>query len=165
MGRISAFGLLEMSRQRLRPGMLEATTQPCRACHGTGLIRSDDSLALSILRQLEEEGPKRRAKEVTVTAPVRHRELPDERKARLPRRDRGALRPVDPDRRRTRCWSPPDYRIDRSKTATRRIVAAAPVISMDATLMDDIEEEADSAPEEETTDVVETPRPSRGRGG
>jgi ribonuclease E len=36
VGRISAFGLLEMSRQRLRPGMLEATTQPCKHCHGTG---------------------------------------------------------------------------------------------------------------------------------
>ncbi|MBS4011900.1 MAG: ribonuclease E/G, partial [Roseovarius sp.] len=45
VGRISGFGLLEMSRQRLRPGMIEATTQPCPACHGTGLIRSDDSLA------------------------------------------------------------------------------------------------------------------------
>ena len=47
---------MEMSRQRLRPGMIEATTQPCNHCHGTGLIRSDDNLALNILRQLEEEG-------------------------------------------------------------------------------------------------------------
>jgi ribonuclease E len=47
VGRISGFGLLEMSRQRLRPGMIEATTQPCPHCHGTGLIRSEDSLALS----------------------------------------------------------------------------------------------------------------------
>ena len=55
VGRISGFGLMEMSRQRLRPGMIEATTQPCPHCHGTGLLRSDDNLALSILRQLEEE--------------------------------------------------------------------------------------------------------------
>jgi len=47
VGRISGFGLLEMSRQRLRPGMLEATTQPCPHCHGTGLIRSDDSMGLT----------------------------------------------------------------------------------------------------------------------
>ncbi|HAC49856.1 MAG TPA: ribonuclease, partial [Sulfitobacter sp.] len=40
VGRISGFGLMEMSRQRLRPGMIEATTQPCHACHGTGLVRS-----------------------------------------------------------------------------------------------------------------------------
>ncbi|HBS50517.1 MAG TPA: ribonuclease, partial [Rhodobacteraceae bacterium] len=52
VGRISGFGLMEMSRQRLRPGMIEATTQPCPACHGTGLIRSDDNMALSILRQI-----------------------------------------------------------------------------------------------------------------
>ena len=61
VGRISGFGLLEMSRQRLRPGMLEATTQSCQSCHGTGLIRSDDNLALSILRQIEEEGVRKRS--------------------------------------------------------------------------------------------------------
>ena len=70
VGRISGFGLLEMSRQRLRPGMLEVTTQPCVLCHGTGLIRSKDSLALTILRQIEEEGTRRTSKEVCLTAPV-----------------------------------------------------------------------------------------------
>ena len=52
------FGLLEMSRQRLRPGMIETSTQPCEHCHGTGITRSDDSLSLAILRELEEEGLK-----------------------------------------------------------------------------------------------------------
>ena len=70
VGRISGFGLLEMSRQRLRPGMLEATTAPCPHCHGTGRTRSDDSLALAIMRELEEEGVRQRAKEVLVTCPV-----------------------------------------------------------------------------------------------
>ncbi len=70
VGRISGFGLLEMSRQRLRPGMLEATTQPCPVCHGTGLIRSDDSIGLAILRQLEEEGVRKRSREVLLKAPV-----------------------------------------------------------------------------------------------
>uniref|UniRef100_A0A2A3JWB9 Ribonuclease E n=1 Tax=Alloyangia mangrovi TaxID=1779329 RepID=A0A2A3JWB9_9RHOB len=70
VGRISGFGLLEMSRQRLRPGMIEATTQPCAACHGTGLIRSDDNMALNILRQIEEEGVRRRSREVLVKCPV-----------------------------------------------------------------------------------------------
>ena len=70
VGRISGFGLMEMSRQRLRPGMLESTTQPCPHCHGTGLIRSDDSLALTILRALEEEGTRKRSKEVLLKAPV-----------------------------------------------------------------------------------------------
>jgi len=70
VGRISGFGLMEMSRQRLRPGMIEATTQPCPSCHGTGLIRSDDNLGLSILRQIEEEGTRRRTREVLVRCPV-----------------------------------------------------------------------------------------------
>jgi ribonuclease E len=58
VGRISMFGLLEMSRQRLRPGMIETSTQPCEHCHGTGITRSEDSLSLAILRELEEEGLK-----------------------------------------------------------------------------------------------------------
>ncbi|MEM8762058.1 MAG: Rne/Rng family ribonuclease, partial [Pseudomonadota bacterium] len=70
VGRISGFGLLEMSRQRLRPGMIEATTKPCPHCHGTGLIRSDDNLALNILREVEEEGVRRRSREVLITAPI-----------------------------------------------------------------------------------------------
>ena len=70
VGRISGFGLMEMSRQRLRSGMLESTTQPCVHCHGTGLIRSDDSLSLQILRALEEEGTRNRSKEVLLKAPV-----------------------------------------------------------------------------------------------
>jgi ribonuclease E len=69
VGRISGFGLLEMSRQRLRPGMLESTTQPCPHCHGTGHLRSDDSVRLMILRQLDEEGVKGRTKEVWSASP------------------------------------------------------------------------------------------------
>ncbi len=157
VGRISAFGLLEMSRQRLRPGMLEATTQPCKACHGTGLIRSDDSLALSILRQLEEEGPKRRAKEVTVTAPVAIvNYLMNEKRdylAAIEARYGLSIR-IEADA----MLVAPDYKIDRSKVATRRIVAAAPIVSMDATLMDDIEEEDVTVEEEDiTSETVETP--------
>ncbi len=70
LGRISAFGLLEMSRQRLRPGLLEATTKPCRHCKGTGVVRSDESLALTILRSIEEEGVRGRSAAVKVTTPV-----------------------------------------------------------------------------------------------
>lgn len=70
IGRISSFGLMEMSRQRLRPGMLEASTQPCPHCHGTGITRSDDSMSLAILRELEEEGVRRRCKEVLVSVPI-----------------------------------------------------------------------------------------------
>ena len=70
LGRISAFGLLEMSRQRLRPGLLEATTKPCRHCKGSGVVRSDESLALTILRAIEEEGVRGRSAAVKVTTPV-----------------------------------------------------------------------------------------------
>ncbi|MEM7619047.1 MAG: Rne/Rng family ribonuclease [Pseudomonadota bacterium] len=54
VGRISHFGLLEMSRQRLRTGVLEGTTTQCPHCLGTGIIRSTDSVALSVLRSLED---------------------------------------------------------------------------------------------------------------
>ncbi|MBZ0218533.1 MAG: ribonuclease E/G, partial [Fimbriimonadaceae bacterium] len=54
VGRISHFGLLEMSRQRLRSGMLEGSTDTCPHCEGTGIIRSTESVALHILRMIEE---------------------------------------------------------------------------------------------------------------
>ena len=54
VGRISHFGLLEMSRQRLRPGMLEGSTKPCPMCQGTGMVRSVESVALDILRSIED---------------------------------------------------------------------------------------------------------------
>jgi ribonuclease E len=54
VGRISHFGLLEMSRQRLRTGMLEGSTKPCPMCQGTGIVRSVESVALDILRSIED---------------------------------------------------------------------------------------------------------------
>ena len=55
VGRISHFGLLEMSRQRIRTGVLESSTAPCSVCHGTGQLRSVSSLALQILRALDDQ--------------------------------------------------------------------------------------------------------------
>ncbi|MEM9356553.1 MAG: Rne/Rng family ribonuclease, partial [Pseudomonadota bacterium] len=55
VGRISHFGLLEMSRQRLRTGVLEGSTMPCQHCQGTGIIRSTESVALAVLRGLEDQ--------------------------------------------------------------------------------------------------------------
>ncbi len=69
LGRISPFGLLELSRQRLRPSLLEASTQPCPHCGGTGHIRSTESTALHVLRAVEEEGMRRRTAEVSVAVP------------------------------------------------------------------------------------------------
>ena len=70
VGRISAFGLLEMSRQRLRPSLGETSTQPCPHCGGTGSIRSTESTALYVLRSIEEEGMRRRSAEIAVHVPT-----------------------------------------------------------------------------------------------
>ncbi len=70
VGRISRFGLLEMSRQRLRPSLGETTSKVCPRCSGQGTIRSTKSLALSILRLVEEEAQKERSAEIRTIAPV-----------------------------------------------------------------------------------------------
>ena len=66
VGRISHFGLLEMSRQRLRPSIAEQTFITCPHCLGRGTIRGVESSALQVLRAIEEEGAKRRAAEINV---------------------------------------------------------------------------------------------------
>ncbi|MBV8193496.1 MAG: Rne/Rng family ribonuclease [Alphaproteobacteria bacterium] len=69
IGRISAFGLLELSRQRLRPSLLEHSTEICPHCAGTGRVRSIESAALHALRAVEEEGVRKRASEIVVSVP------------------------------------------------------------------------------------------------
>ncbi|HTE80745.1 MAG TPA: Rne/Rng family ribonuclease, partial [Reyranella sp.] len=69
IGRISAFGLLEMSRQRLRPSLLEHSTEICPHCAGVGRVRSIESAALHALRTIEEEGVRRRSSEIVVSVP------------------------------------------------------------------------------------------------
>ena len=134
VGRISGFGLMEMSRQRLRPGMLESTTQPCAHCHGTGLIRSDDSLGLQVLRALEEEGTRKRSKEVLLRAPIgivnflingkrEHIALIEARYSMSVRIE------CDP------AMISPDFTIEKFKTATRVVPDGAPAISGNASLM------------------------------
>jgi len=68
VGRISSFGLLEMSRQRLRTGVLEASTRPCPHCDGTGLMRTASSAGLSALRMLEDEAARGRGSRVLLRA-------------------------------------------------------------------------------------------------
>ncbi|VXC75922.1 fused ribonucleaseE: endoribonuclease; RNA-binding protein; RNA degradosome binding protein [Enterobacterales bacterium 8AC] len=70
IGRISRFGLLEMSRQRLSPSLGESSHHVCPRCSGTGTIRDNESLALSILRLIEEEALKENTKEVHAIVPV-----------------------------------------------------------------------------------------------
>lgn len=70
IGRISRFGLLEMSRQRLRPSLGESSRTPCPRCSGQGSIRSVESLALSIMRLLEEESLKEKTAQVRAQLPL-----------------------------------------------------------------------------------------------
>lgn len=68
VGRISSFGLMEMSRQRLRTGVLEATTRACPHCDGTGLVRTASSAGLSALRLIEDEAAKGKGTIITLYA-------------------------------------------------------------------------------------------------
>ncbi|ARO14211.1 ribonuclease E [Ketogulonicigenium robustum] len=173
VGRISGFGLLEMSRQRLRPGMIEATTQPCSHCHGTGLLRSDDNLGLTIIRQLEEEGVRGRCKEVVVHAPIGIVNFLMNQKrehiAGIEQRYGMAVR-VEADI----TLVSPDYSIEKLKAATRVVpVATAPVVLAgtadlmeEATVVDDTpEEEVIAAPEvvADVTPEAEDDRPRKKR--
>jgi len=68
VGRISSFGLMEMSRQRLRTGVLEASTKPCPHCEGTGLMRTASSAGLSALRLIEDESARGRGSQILLRA-------------------------------------------------------------------------------------------------
>jgi ribonuclease E len=162
VGRISGFGLLEMSRQRLRPGMLEATTQPCPHCHGTGLLRSDESVALSILRQLEEEGIRGRSREVLLKVPVgimnflmnfkREHIAGIERRYTMAVRIEGDLSLVSPD-----------FTLEKFKTATRALpeITAPVITSANAAIEDEdlVEEEIEEDEEEAEAETAEATTP------
>ena len=154
VGRISGFGLMEMSRQRLRPGMIETTTQPCAHCHGTGLIRSDENLALSILRQLEEEGTRRRSREVLLKAPVGIvNYLVNNKREHIARIEQlyGLSVRIEADP----FLVSPDFSIEKFKTASRVVKAKQAVVSVDTSaIMAGIDEavEQEDAPAVETSD-------------
>ena len=158
VGRISGFGLLEMSRQRLRPGMLEATTQMCAHCHGTGLLRSDDNVSLAIIRALEEEGVRGRSKEVLIKAPIGianflmngKREHIAEIEARYGMSVRIECDPA---------LVSPEYALEKFKTATRSVPEAAQVVTT-TQLMDDDETPDDSDIIVDADEPEETPASS-----
>jgi ribonuclease E len=173
VGRISGFGLMEMSRQRLRPGMLESTTQPCSHCHGTGLIRSDDNIALQVLRAIEEEGTRKRSREVLVRAPIAVANYlmnaKREHIATIEARYGMSVRiEADPH------LISPDYAIEKFKTQTRVIAdVMSSAVSVDASLMamiddQDIYGEVEEAVEVEAETRTETksePQEARSEGG
>ena len=167
VGRISGFGLMEMSRQRLRPGMLEATTQMCGHCHGTGLLRSDDNVALSILRALDEEGVRGRSKEVLVRSPISIANfLMNEKREHIAdieaRHGMSVRIECDPS------LVSPDFAIEKFKTATRVVPDAAPVVVATAAMMDDddtdvllpsADEDEDETEAQTTAETVEAVEP------
>lgn len=115
VGRISRFGLLEMSRQRLRPSLGEASLQVCPRCSGQGSIRGAESLALSILRIVEEEAMKENTSRITAQLPVEVATflLNEKRQAILDIENRQAVNVILlPNAHMER----PNYRIDRIRS-------------------------------------------------
>ena len=154
IGRISGFGLLEMSRQRLRPGLLEATTKPCPHCQGAGVIRSDESLALAILRAAEEEGVRGRSQAVRIAAPIAVANyLINYKRARIAqieeRYDMQVIVEGDPGR------TSPDYSLERTTPLTREEPVRAKAIQMESGFAGHDEDEADFEEEDEAAEGVE----------
>ncbi len=165
VGRISGFGLMEMSRQRLRPGMLEATTQPCTHCHGTGLIRSQDSLGLTILRELEEEGVRGRSKEVLIKAPINIANfLINEKREHISHLEQrhGMAVKIESDSNLVT----PEFSLEKFKVATRIVPEVTTTVSsIDVALMEEVDEEVqgENPPTEQVVLEEEAPRKRRRR--
>src|SRR6185369_5841872 len=164
IGRISSFGLLEMSRQRLHPSLQEASTEICMHCRGSGRIRSVDSTALHVLRLVEEEITKTFTPGVAVFAPtaVALYILNQKRNAlsQLEMR-RGVRIYINADDSLT----PPDYRLERIKQLAPGeelppAVAPAPLptdveLEIDADIPDDAEEETEAVESDAETQSSE----------
>jgi ribonuclease E len=152
VGRISHFGLLEMSRQRLRPSIAEQTFITCPHCLGRGTVRGVESSALQVLRAVEEEGAKRRAAEIAVHVAMdvalwllnRKRDRLSEIEARF-----GMSVLFQPDEK----LSGPALRIERLRAAEPMAPSAAP----SALRMDYAPEAEDIAPEIEEEEA-DSPR-------
>ena len=114
LGRISRFGLMEMSRQRLRPSLEESAANLCPRCHGQGTVRGTESLALSILRLMEEEAIKENTSQIEAVVPVDVAAflLNEKRKAiRITEERHGVDVYIIPDSHMTT----PDYRVVRHR--------------------------------------------------
>src|SRR5262245_41594168 len=131
LGRISLFGLLELSRQRLRPSLAEASTEVCRYCRGTGHVRSTESTALHVLRSIEEEGARQKSAAITVSVPgaVALFILNHKRQSLAELEARQTLRiylAADDS------LVPPDFRIERMKALAPGEAPPAPVVQPSA---------------------------------
>ncbi|HXQ41805.1 MAG TPA: Rne/Rng family ribonuclease [Candidatus Udaeobacter sp.] len=153
LGRISPFGLLEMSRQRLRPSLVEASTEICRHCHGTGRVRSTESTALHVLRSIEEEGAKQKSAAMTVFVPppVALFILNQKRQSLAELELRQGFRIyVSADE----ALVPPEFRIERMKTLAPGDAPPAPVVQPSQPAVE-VEAEPEIEAEEEEAEAVE----------
>jgi ribonuclease E len=147
VGRISAFGLLELSRQRLRPSLIEASTETCRHCRGTGHVRSTESTALHVLRAIEEEGAKARGSILTVAVPtsVALYVLNNKRAALADIESKHGLRVILSG---DESLIPPDHRIERSRAPLPGIEFRQPVSQAEVDVdVDEAEPEIDEPSE------------------
>jgi ribonuclease E len=155
VGRISPFGLLEMSRQRLRPSIVEASTQPCPHCGGTGHIRSTESTALHVLRAIEEEGMRRRSAEISVAVPTSVAlYILNQKRAMLAAAEHRYHFRVTVTRDDT--LIPPNMRLERVRALTPDEIAALPPVEVSATpyLEKEEEEQLEDLAAEETLVVA-----------
>ncbi|MEQ9331292.1 Rne/Rng family ribonuclease [Thalassobaculum sp.] len=173
IGRISHFGLMELSRQRLRPSLFEASTQVCPHCKGTGHVRSTESSALHVLRVIEEEGLRNRSAELVVYVPasialyiLNHKR---ERLAEIEQRY-GFTVMLEQDESLT----PPDHRMDRRRPKTAEERAAfqsaasalpPPVVEEDDDLVDEVDEDEDERPAGDRSAAAERSSGDDERGG
>ncbi len=162
VGRISKFGLLEMSRQRLRPSLIEASTEVCPHCQGAGVVRSTESSALHILHAIEEEGIQGRSSEITVhmSTAVALYILNQKRNSLIALEERFDLR-VNVEGDDT--LNPPDYRLERISS---RAAAAKPAKEESKDKEKEKTETRQSAAEaEESSEDAPKKRRRRGRRG
>jgi ribonuclease E len=164
VGRISHFGLLEMSRQRLRQGMMESSTRQCPHCEGTGVIRAVSSCALSVLRGIEEHLLSRKAEslDVRVHPDVAIYIFNEKRDALLSlEQNYGISIWIIPDRECAQAESRIERKPDRKGPAVR------PVASATAVAMGDEMEAAEEEPiieDEEDEEEATAPADAEARG-
>ena len=159
VGRISSFGLMEMSRQRLRTGVLEASTRECPHCEGTGLVRTASSAALSALRLIEDEAAKGQGNQIVLQAS-------QEATIYCLNNKRAELAAIE-DRYHVRVLILPDGETEGAKLAVsssgprpERPVELPPIIDLDDDdIEDDIEDFDDEV--EEAEETARAPRRAR----
>jgi len=154
IGRISPFGLLEMSRQRLRPSLVESAFEVCAHCRGVGLVRSIESAALHLLRVLEEEGMRRRSGALTV-------HVASEVALYILNRKRDTLAEIEQRYGFTvmifgdDSLISPDHRIERTRAKKGDEEEALPVLNTDSVSLTAIESPVEADEDDEEDDVAE----------